>query len=305
MNISNFDLNLLRVLDALLRERNVSRAAERLSLSQPAVSNALARLRELLDDPLLVRVGREMQPTARAKALESPIRQALQQIHTSLTAGDTFDPATSTAKFTLALTDYAELACMPGLLHRLGQRAPGMQIAIRDLTPTLPAEAMDKGEIDLALGRFLELPQRFESRLWATETLQVVAHPKHPLFACPLTLERFLALRHLWVHGGQTRGMVDQWLEGQGLKRRIVYTTPNYLQAAHVVAHSDLAVVLPTRLAEYFAKLLPLALTPLPFALEPFHLHIVTHHQRSRDTALQWLIAQIIAVGEMHTADRG
>ena len=302
MNISTFDLNLLRVLDALLRERNVSRAAERLALSQPAVSNALARLRELLDDPLLVRVGRQMQPTPRAQALESPIRQALQQIQSSLSAGETFDPATSQARFTLALTDYAELACMPGLLHRLGKRAPGIQIAIRDLTPTLPAEAMDKGEIDLALGRFLELPARFERRLWAEETLQVVAHQDHAALQSTLTLDGFLALRHLWVHGGQTKGMVDQWLTNQGLSRRIVYTTPNYLQAAHVVAHSDLAVVLPRRLAQYFVKLLPLTMQPLPFTLKPFALDIVTHSQRGRDTALQWLIAQIIAVGQQHQA---
>ncbi|MCV6620085.1 LysR family transcriptional regulator, partial [Streptococcus suis] len=106
VNIYNFDLNLLRVLDALLRERNVSRAAERLSLSQPAVSNALARLRELLDDPLLVRAGRAMQPTPRALSLEAPIRHALQQIEHSLIAGEAFDPARSHQRFRIAVTDY-------------------------------------------------------------------------------------------------------------------------------------------------------------------------------------------------------
>jgi DNA-binding transcriptional LysR family regulator len=279
MNISTFDLNLLRVLDALLRERNVSRAAERLALSQPAVSNALSRLRELLDDPLLVRVGRVMQPTPRALSLEAPIRAALQQIHSSLNAGQSFDPARSQQRFTIAVTDYVELLCMPGLLQRLSQRAPGIHIAIRQLTPTLPAEAMDKGEIDLALGRFLSLPERFQRRHWAEETLQLVARKDHPQLREPLDVAGFLALRHLWVHGGQTRGMVDQWLDQQGLQRQIVYTTPNYLQAAHVVAASDLAVV-------------------LPFTLEPFQLDIVTLAQRERDTALQWLIAQVIAVGQ-------
>ncbi|MDW3714152.1 LysR family transcriptional regulator [Pseudomonas sp. 2023EL-01195] len=116
MNISTFDLNLLRVLDALLRERNVSRAAERLSLSQPAVSNALNRLRELLGDPLLVRVGRSMQPTPRALALEAPIRTALAQIEQSLVAGEAFDPARSRQRFSIAVTDYVELICMTRLL---------------------------------------------------------------------------------------------------------------------------------------------------------------------------------------------
>jgi DNA-binding transcriptional LysR family regulator len=297
MNISNFDLNLLRVLDALLRERNVSRAAERLALSQPAVSNALNRLRELLDDPLLIRVGRGMQPTPRALSLEKPIRSALSQIHSSLSAGETFDPSTSRQRFSIALTDYAELICMPGLLQRLAQRAPGIHIDIRHLSPTLPAEAMDKGDIDLVLGRFPELPPRFQRRHWARETLQLVLRKKHKAGKAP-DLEEFLALRHLWVHGGQTKGMVEQWLEANGLQREIVYTTPNYLQAAHIVAASDLAVVLPTKLAEHFARLLPLELHPLPFALEPFELDIVTLVQRERDTALQWLIAQIIAVGQ-------
>lgn len=298
MNISNFDLNLLRVLDALLRERNVSRAAERLSLSQPAVSNALGRLRELLDDPLLVRVGRSMQPTPRALTLEAPIRSALRQIHSSLSAGETFDPSSSRQRFTIAVTDYAELICMPGLLQRLAIRAPGIHIAIRHLTPTLPADSMDKGDVDLVLGRFPDLPPRFHRRHWARETLQLVLRKNHPRAGKALELTEFLELRHLWVHGGQTKGMVEQWLEAKGLQREIVYTTPNYLQAAHIVAASDLAVVLPTRLAVHFARLLPLELQPLPFALAPFELDIVTLAQRERDTALQWLIAQIIAVGQ-------
>ena len=229
MNIYNFDLNLLRVLDALLRERNVSRAAERLSLSQPAVSNALARLRELLDDPLLVRAGRAMQPTPRALALEAPIRHALQQIEHSLIAGEAFDPARSHQRFRIAVTDYVELICMPALMRRLAEHAPGIQLAIQHLTPTLPVEALDNGEVDLVLGRFLEVPSRFHVRRWASETLQVAVRRDHPLLMAGLDLDAFLRLRHLWVHGGQTRGMVDQWLEAQGLERKVVYTTPNYL----------------------------------------------------------------------------
>lgn len=296
MNIYNFDLNLLRVLDALLRERNVSRAAERLSLSQPAVSNALNRLRELLDDPLLVRVGRAMQPTPRALSLEVPIRDALQQIEHTLNAGDYFDPATSRQRFVIAVTDYVELICMPSLMARLASVAPGIQLAIQHLTPSLPAAALDDGELDLVLGRFVDVPTRFHTRRWASETLQVAVRKGHPLIGKTLNLDAFLRLRHLWVHGGQTRGMVDQWLEGQGLSRDVVYTTPNYLQAAHIVASSDLAAVLPTQLARHFARLLPLQLFNLPFDLGAFQLDIVSVAQRERDAALQWLIEQIAAV---------
>ncbi|MCQ4314323.1 LysR family transcriptional regulator [Pseudomonas stutzeri] len=298
MNIYNFDLNLLRVLDALLRERNVSRAAERLSLSQPAVSNALNRLRELLDDPLLVRVGRVMQPTPRALSLEAPIRDALQQIEHTLNAGDFFDPSTSRQRFVIAVTDYVELICMPRLMAHLADVAPGIQLAIQHLTPSLPAEALNNGKLDLVLGRFLEVPARFHTRRWASETLQVAVRRGHPLIEETLDLTSFLHLRHLWVHGGQTRGMVDQWLEDHDLARDVVYTTPNYLQAAHIVASSDLAAVLPAQLARHFAKLLPLQLFDVPFDLGTFQLDIVTVAQRERDAALQWLIERIVAVAK-------
>lgn len=298
MNISTFDLNLLRVLDALLRERNVSRAAERLSLSQPAVSNALNRLRDLLDDPLLVRVGRAMQPTPRALALEAPIRDALQRIEQSLSDDAPFDPASSRQRFRIAVTDYVELILMPRLLRQLAVLAPGVRIDIQHLSPTLPGEALDKGGLDLVLGRFEQVPTRFASQRWVSETLQLVAHRDHGQLAGGLDLDTFLSLRHLWVHGGQTRGMVDQWLGERGLSREIVYTTPNYLQAAHIVASSDLVAVLPKRLARYFTALLPLQVHELPFDLGPFHLDIVSLGLRQRDMALQWLIGQIAALGE-------
>lgn len=298
MNISTFDLNLLRVLDALLRERNVSRAAERLALSQPAVSNALNRLRDLLDDPLLVRVGRAMQPTPRALELEGPIRAALRQIEESLSEGTRFDPASSRQRFTIAMTDYAEMLLMPRLLPRLAEQAPGVRLDVRHLTPRLPAEALEKGELDLVLGRFEALPPRFSASRWMSESLQVVACKGHPQLHQGLSLQTFLQLRHLWVHGGQTRGMVEQWLSEQGLAREIVYSTPNYLQAAHIAAGSELVAVLPTRLARYFAGLLPLQLFDLPFELGPFHLEVVCLELRQRDVALQWLIGEILSLGE-------
>lgn len=298
MNILTFDLNLLRVLDVLLRERNVSRAAERLALSQPAVSNALNRLRDLLDDPLLVRVGRTMQPTPRALELEAPIRAALRQIEESLGEGSRFEPARSRQRFRIALTDYAEMLLMPRLLASLAEQAPGVRIDVQHLSPRLPAEALEKGEIDLALGRFEALPPRFAGVRWMSETLQLVARRDHPQLRTGLDLETFLRLRHLWVHGGQTRGMVEQWLGEHGLAREIVYTTPNYLQAAHIAAGGDLVAVLPTRLARYFAGLLPLQLFDLPFALGPFDLQIVSLDLRRRDQALQWLVEQIRRLGD-------
>lgn len=294
MNISTFDLNLLRVFDVLLREQNVSRAAERLALSQPTVSNALARLRELLDDPLLVRIGRRMQPTPKALALEGPIRAALLQIEQTLTVGDSFDPGQSRQTFRLAMTDFVEQWCMPALLRRLQDRAPNLRLDVAPLATSLPIDALDRGQLDLVVGRFNEIPARFVRHLWRSETLQIAVRKDHPQISGDLDLETFLRLRHLWVYGGQTRGMVDQWLGEQGLVRQIVYTTPNYLQAAHLVATTDLLTVLPTRLAEYFARLLPLQVLELPFDVGQFHLELVYLAQRERDTALQWLIERIV-----------
>ena len=298
MNISNFDLNLLRVLDALLRERNVSRAAERLALSQPAVSNALGRLREQLDDPLLVRAGRSMQPTPKALELEAPIRAALQQIEQSLSQGVLFDPASSRQHFRIAMTDYVELLCLPRLLQQLASEAPHVRIDTRTLGPSLPLDALDKGVLDLALGRFGELPARVRRRPWMQETLQLAVRRDHPDVQRAPDLQAFLALRHLWVHGGQSKGMVDQWLGEHGLQRQIAYSTANYLQAAHIAASTGLVAVLPGRLARYFAGLLPLQLYELPFTLEPFQLDITSVALRESDAALQWLIGKIERLGQ-------
>ncbi|MCY1420694.1 PCP degradation transcriptional activation protein [compost metagenome] len=186
---------------------------------------------------------------------------------------------------------------MPRLLQQLAEEAPGVKIAIRHLSPGLPAEALDQGELDLVLGRFHSIPTRFVSQRWMSETLRLVARRDHPAVQQTPDLAGFLRLRHLWVHGGQTKGMVDQWLGEQGLARDIVYTTPNYLQAAHIVADTDLTVVLPTRLAQHFARLLPLQVHPLPFALDPFHLDLVSVAQREGDEALQWLVERLLVIG--------
>lgn len=161
--------------------KSVSRAAERLSLSQPTVSNALARLRELLDDPLLVRIGRRMQPTPRALALEGPIRSALQQIEQTLKVGDSFDPRHSGQSFRIAMTDFVEQLCMARLLRHLQDSAPNLRLDIARLAPSLPIDALDRGQLDLVLGRFDEIPARFARHHWCSETLQVVVRRGHPV----------------------------------------------------------------------------------------------------------------------------
>lgn len=292
MNIRNFDLNLLVVLDALLRERSVSRAAERLSLTQPAISNALNRLRSQLDDEVMIRTAHGMQPTALAKSLEEPIRRALRQIESSLNANLAFEPAQAETRFTLALTDYVELMLMPALAAHLESVAPQITIKVVDLGREFPLQALESGEVDLAVGRFTELPARASHRRWLEEDLVILADQSTEL-PDPIDVDAFTRLRHLWVSGAQTKGMVDSWLESEGLSRVLSYVTPNYMMAPHLVAATGMAVVLPRRFALKYQRLLKLQVRELPMALGSFALDIAWAGLRDKDPALQWLIQSI------------
>ena len=293
VNIRNFDLNLLLIFDALMRERNVSRVAEKLALSQPAVSNALNRLRALLDDPLLVRTNQGMQPTALALELETPIRDSLQQIEHSLTGRHQFDPATSKVRFRIATTDYAELALMPRLLMELRRIAPNIEFDIHDLPPDTPMQALEDADLDLCIGRFGELPARIRRTPFLKEHLVVACDQSHPQVADNLSLDDFLQLRHIWVSGGQRRGVVDLWLDEQGVQRDVVMITPNYLGAPHLIIGSELTVVLPKRMADEYARLLPIRCVPLPLPIPPFDVDILTSTLRNDDPALQWLLGTL------------
>lgn len=300
MNIRNFDLNLLVVLDALLRERSVSRAAERLSLTQPAISNALNRLRSQLDDEVMIRTAQGMQPTALAKSLEEPIRRALRQIETSLNANLAFEPAQAEISFTLALTDYVELMLMPALAAKLAQVAPHIAIKVVDLGREFPLQALESGEVDLAVGRFTDLPARASHRRWLEEDLVILAAASTDL-PDPIDVETFTKLRHLWVSGAQTKGMVDSWLEAEGFSRVLSYVTPNYMMAPHLVSATGMAVVLPRRFARKYQRLLSLQLRELPMSLGSFALDVTWAGLRDKDPALQWLIQNILAL-EMNPA---
>jgi len=293
MNIRNFDLNLLVIFDALMRERNVSRVADKLALSQPAISNALKRLRSLLDDQLLIRTAQGMQPTALALSLEAPIRQAIQQIETTLSGGNQFDPLSSRRRFRIATTDYAELALLPRLLAYMRTTAPGIEFDILDLPPDTPTQALEDGNLDLCIGRFGELPPRIRRTPFLKEELVVAYDPKQLDLSHTLDLERFLSLRHIWVSGGQHRGVVDMWLDDNNLERDIVLVTPNYLGAPHLIIDNDMVVVLPKRMADQYAGLLPIHLAPLPLPIPPYDVDIITSSLRGDDLALEWLISTL------------
>jgi len=294
MNIRSFDMNLLRAFDALMRERNVSRAAERMALTQPAMSNALNRLRNTLNDPVLVRTSRGMQPTPKALSLEKPIRMALAAIDQSLAPEPEFDPSSSEQTFYIATTDYVELVLLPRLMKHLKQVAPSIKVEIHALGHDIPEAQLEEGEYDFVLARFPELPNRLLSEYWRSETLVCLVRSDHPDFGDEISEQEFLQSNQIWVSGGQRSGMVDQWLKENDLKRNVTLTTPNFLMAPIIVAQSDLLVVIPYEVARQYVDKLPLKIMKLPMELGSFDLDIVWHPFHSGTSAHEWFRQQLM-----------
>lgn len=290
MNLRGVDLNLLVAFEALVTERHVSKAAERIALSQPAMSNALSRLRHLLDDPVLVRTTRGMEPTPRALELLGPVSQALRQIERSLSARARFDAATANRNFVLGATDYMECTVLPQLINRISAQAPGIGIHVHSRENSIPHRELENGDIDLALGHYRGIPKRLKSRLLFTEHLVCVVRKNHPRVTEPFTLDQFTALPHLLVATpGQTLGAADAALSAIGRSRRIMLVVPHFLVAPLIIARSDLAATLTSRIAHKFARMLPLNVLAPPLKLPEFDISMIWHPRNERDPAHVWL----------------
>lgn len=300
MNIRNFDLNLLITFDALMRERSVSRAAKQLSLTQPAVSNALNRLRHLLDDPLLVRTQRGMAPTSRALELLGPIQTALGQLDQCLTSPTPFEPATSQQQFVLGATDYVAMLLLPDFLAQLRQQAPGVELQIKNLGAIGPEQALETGQYDFALGRFLKDQPRLHRERWLQDQLCCLVRRDHPATLSPLDLTTFVGLEFIWVTTTERRSLVDSWLAQQQLQRRITLTIPSYTTGAMIVAESDMGLVLPRRFAQKFARSLPVTALMLPNAMDlaNFDVDLLWHPLHASSPAHIWLRQQLRQAGE-------
>lgn len=293
MNITNFDLNLLRAFDALMIERNVSKAADKMSLSQPAMSNTLNRLRKLLDDPVLVRTSKGMQPTPKAMKLEHPIRSALTAIEHSLAPIPDFDPLTDARTFHIATTDYVQLLLLQPLVEHVNVVAPNIKIEIHELSPDIPVSQLEDGTYDFAIGRFNNLPSQLQGSLWHTDELVCIVSALSKDYADTIELDQFLSCRQVWVSGGQHSGMVDQWLAQNDLARNVSLSTPNFLMAPILISQSDYLLVTPKSIAHMYASKLPLKILSLPMELDTFNLHIIWHPYHAATQAHAWLKQQI------------
>ncbi|MFP7605927.1 LysR family transcriptional regulator [Serratia quinivorans] len=296
MNLSNVDLNLLVVFEALYQTRNVTVAGQRLNRAQPSVSNALARLRTLFDDPLFVRSGGGMLPTARAHQLMLQIQPVLEQIHQALTPPTRFDPATaSQRRFRLAAGDYADITLLPTIISRLRQAAPGIDIRVSRLDRRTVVQQLERGEIDVALGGHIEVPEGMLVQPLFNESFTCIASRHHPQIAAESwSLQQYIGLPHALYapsDDGSARGIIDQRLTEMGLARRVAATFSHIVALPAVVADSDLIATLATSVARQFADPSRIQFLPLPseLAMPAFPIECVAGRQVKRDPALAWL----------------
>lgn len=293
MHFPNIDLNLLVLLDQILEQGGLSRAAEKLDISQPSASRMLARLRRDLGDPILIPSGRRTILSQRAEAMRRPLRLWLEQARTLLQP-PVFEPALYRGAWRLHLLDYLSLVVLPPLMARLQQESPGLDVVVPPLVPDA-MEGLRSGDLDLALGYFGKVGEEFGQELLFEERFVCLTRAGHPLLKQgKLSLERFCALSHALITvTGTGLGVVDQMLLQRGLSRRVALRLPHFLAAPVVVAQTDLVLTLPARVAEFVVRSFPLHISEPPLPLQSFPVTQVWHRRSQEDAAQSWLRAQV------------
>lgn len=298
MHLAAVDLNLAVVLHALLTERSVSRAARSLGLSQSATSHALARLRTLLDDPLVVRTASGLAPTPRADAMAQQVASALASLEQAMLAAPSFDPATARRTFHVGAADYAEFVLLPPLLARIAHEAPEVDLWIRPLHEDISAQ-LRRGDLDVAINlvRPDEHAAGIRNQKLFDERFVAMVRKGHPLSRKRLTIERYVAAHHAFIAPrGRPGGVVDDALAAMGLQRRVALAIPHFLVAPHVIARTDLVLTVAERIAEAFASLLPLTILTPPLALPGFTMSMLWHERSEHDPGQAWLRSRLAAV---------
>jgi DNA-binding transcriptional LysR family regulator len=292
-NLSTVDLNLLVALDALLDERNVSRAALRVGLSQPAMSRTLARLRDLLEDPVLVRSGREMVPTARALEARAPLHQALDAIRRTLEPTSGFEPARSSRSFSLSCIDTTQVVVLPRLLDHLTRHSPGISVETRPTTSAGDTfRSLATGELDLAIGRFDGAPTGIRQQALYTDRLVCLVRRDHPRIKRRISMSQYLKEAHLAAEPVARADMpftVESLLEKQGLSRRVAAKVSNHAIAPLIVSQTDLVCTALERMIAPFAKGLGLRVMKPPIELGELELQLIWHERVHQDPAHGWL----------------
>lgn len=289
LNPASFDLNLLRVFHTIYRERHLTRAANALCLSQPAVSHALARLREALGDDLFVRTANGFEPTARATRFAPLAARGVDALQEALNLFTRFDPATAQVDWRLALTDLSSVAVLPGLVQRLRQDAPHANLRVLDLaTPQVRAQ-LDEGSIDCAIIASGDHPSRFVSRHVFSDPFVCLVSRRNRRVGRRLDLDTFVALPHVLVlNTREPRGLIDQLLEQRGLRRRVALSVPILMGVPALLADSDFIATVPRSIAADMTRSGELREYPLPLERGDIEYHLVWHARDASDPARRW-----------------
>lgn len=289
MRFNKLDLNLLVALDALLSEQNISRAAERIHLSQSAMSNALARLREYFDDELLVQVGRKMEPTPRAEALRDHVRDILVRIDATVAAQPEFVPVQANRLFRLFVSDYTMTTLMPHLFALAYKQAPGIRF---DLRPQIayPHRLLERGEADLLIIPKEYCSTEHPAEVLLEETYCCVVWDRSTLAQGDMTNERYLAAGHVVVQVGDGQTALEDWfMQRLGVVRRVEASTYSFLSPAYLLAGTNRIATMHRRLAEAASRSLPIVLRDVPVAVPTMEQAMQWHKHRTSDPGLTWL----------------
>ncbi|HLJ89270.1 MAG TPA: LysR family transcriptional regulator [Candidatus Angelobacter sp.] len=299
MNLASLDLNLLVALEALVEEENVGRAARRIGLSQPAMSHALNRLRGMIGDPIMVRVGGRMQLTVRGESLRYPVRDALERVR-DLLIGDSFLPATSERTFRVMIADNASDLLLPALLSRLQREAPNVHLEVLPLRRVGHDAADLAHDVDIAVACVPDaFPGFYRQRLF-TDRDACAVRRGHPIARRLADTERFLKAKHVAVTvPGLREDPIDTWLRQEGHKRNIALTVPHYIQALLVAARSDLIAVIPERLIHAYAANLKMRAIPVPMDVGSFDEYVLHPARAHADPGCIWLRGLFKDIGKL------
>jgi LysR family transcriptional activator of mexEF-oprN operon len=290
-DLRRVDLNLLIVFETLMHERSVTRAAEKLFLGQPAISAALSRLRGLFDDPLFVRTGRSMEPTARAIEIFGLLSPALDSISTAVSRAADFDPATSTAVFRIGLSDEVEFALLPSLLKRLRSESPGIVLVVRRTNYILMPALLSSGEISIGVSYTDDLPANAKRKVLRRSKPKLLRADTMP---GPITLDDFCARPHALVSfAGDLGGFIDEHLEKIGRKRHVVLAVPQFNGLATLIAGTDIVATVPDYAAAVLTAAGGVRSEELPIESRTFELHMAWRGSQDNDPGERWLRSRI------------
>jgi len=303
--IDRLDLNLFPILEAVIREGNVTRAARKLGLSQPTVSRALIHLRAQLGDELMIRTRGGMEPTPRARLLLGPLSRALDDVRRAIALEAGFEPHETRATFTVSMNDYECMMLLPALHARLSKEAPHARLSVHEFRRPVVEEALTTGAVQLAIARIANpKPHLYQCDLF-TESFVLAMRRGHPLDHSRPTMAQIVSVPHIMISPGGTgdmRGLFDSAIEAVGHSRRVMLSVPHFLAAQHVLASSDAVMVSPRRLARRYAELLPISIRPLPVPTNGFVVSMTWHLRVAADPAQRWF-RQLVS--EIASADCG